>query len=284
MKFKKYDNIKDFSNENLELLLEKEWLNNLMVGNCLEESTENWLEGWILANITNEENIELIMLYRKPWNMLLYSPTNNTSEDLYKFATEEIFKIDNNLNGVNAEKDIANKFAKYYCEISNKKAELDHPMRILVLNKLANANLNENVIFRNANRAEYEILEQHLKEFQKEALNREIDEKMLKENMEIYFKKGFYVLEIDGKIVSQAVTGRTLEKGACINEVYTPKEYRGKGYAYNLVYRISQKCLENGAEYCVLYTDDKNPISNHVYEKIGYKRMVDCEEIRFIEQ
>ena len=40
--------------------------------------------------------------------------------------------------------------------------------------------------------------------------------------------------------------------------------------------------LDNGAEYCVLFTDDSNPISNHVYEKIGYERKVDTCDIDFI--
>lgn len=32
---------------------------------------------------------------------------------------EDLYKIDDNLLGVNAEKEIANKFAEYYCEMSN---------------------------------------------------------------------------------------------------------------------------------------------------------------------
>ena len=40
--------------------------------------------------------------------------------------------------------------------------------------------------------------------------------------------------------------------------------------------------LESGDKYCVLYTDDANPISNHVYEKIGYKRKCDWKEIEFV--
>ena len=54
------------------------------------------------------------------------------------------------------------------------------------------------------------------------------------------------------------------------------------GYAFNLVYRISKEFLDSGLEYCVLFTDDSNPISNHVYEKIGYERRADTMEILFI--
>ena len=90
-------------------------------------------------------------------------------------------------------------------------------------------------------------------------------------------EKGYYVLEKDGKIVCQATTSRIMKYGKCVSAVYTPPEERGKGYAYNLIYRISKELLDSGDKYCVLYTDDSNPISNHVYEKIGYKRKSDWE-------
>ena len=61
------------------------------------------------------------------------------------------------------------------------------------------------------------------------------------------------------------------------------KEERGKRYAYELVYELSKKCLDEGAKYCVLYADAENPISNHVYEKIGYVKRVECEELEFYE-
>lgn len=281
MQFTKYNNIKDFTNDNLELILEKEWLNNLMVANCLE-GLEKGVEGWTLAAVTNNEKTELILLHRRPWNLLLYSPTDNTSDELFEFVANEYFKIDNNLNGVNAEKELARKFSKYYSAIAQKEAKLNFPMRILVLENLNKPNLVENTIFREAKRDEEPILLEFLKIFNKEALGEELEEQVLKERLNSYFEKGYYVLEVDGQIVSQAVISRVLTKGKSIGGVFTLKEYRGKGYAYNLVYKISEKMLKEGAEYCVLYTDDNNPISNHVYEKIGYKRMVDTEDIKFI--
>ena len=281
MDFIKYNNIQEFNRDNLNLLLEKEWLNNLIIGNCLEGPAENE-EPWILASIKENNITQLIMLYRKPWNLLLYSPTNNISDELYKFAAKEIYKIDDNLNGVNAEVELADKFAKYYSAIANKEAKLNFPMRILLLKELNKAELLDNVLFRKANQKDEAILLKYLEEFQQEALGEYIDEYTLKERLNSYFKKGYFVLEKDEKIVSQAVISRELTKGKTISEVYTPKEFRGKSYAYNLIYRISKQILEEGAEFCVLYTDDNNPISNHVYEKIGYKRMVDTKDIKFI--
>ena len=282
MEFIKYNNIDDFMKENFELILEKEWLNCLMVGNCME-AQKIGIEGWLLAKVTQNKQTELIMLYRKPWKLIMYSPTDNTSDELYKFVAEQIYSQDNRLLGVNAETEIARKFAQFYCEIAKQQYKLVHPMKILVLEKmLTKQNVNE-AIFRKATEQDRLILTRYIKEFHEEALNEDVSDEHVNQKFESYLENGYYFLEKEGKIVSQAVIGRTLIKGKSISGVYTPKDERGKGFAYELVYALSKKCLDEGAEYCVLYTDAENPISNHVYEKIGYVKRVECEELEFYE-
>ena len=282
MDFIKYNNIEDFVRENFELILEKEWLNCLMVGNCLE-GKKIGTEGWLLAKVQQNQTTELIILYRKPWKLIMYSPTNNLSDELYKFVAEEIYKVDGELLGVNAEKEIANKFAKFYCELSKQQYRLIKPLKILVLEKLLPKEKVKDALFREATNKDKEILAGYIKEFSKETFGEEKTDEEANSKFEYYMKRGYYVLEKEGKIVSQAVIGRELIKGKGISGVYTTKEERGKSYAYNLVYTLSKKCLDEGAEYCVLYTDAENPISNHIYEKMGYIQRVGCEELEFYE-
>ena len=282
MEFIKYDNIEDIMKDNFELILKKEWLNCLMVGNCLE-GQKIGTEGWLLARITKNEETELIILYRKPWKLIMYSPTDNESDELYKFAAEEIYKQDNNLFGVLAETLISNKFAKYYSEVAKKQYKLVHPMKILVLEKMLPNQFREEVTFRKATEQDREQLTKYIKQFNEEALQQEVSDEDANNKFNLYFEKGYFVLEKEGKIVSQAIFARNLLKGKCVSGVYTPKEERGKGYAYNLVYQLSKKSLKEGAEYCVLYTDAENPISNHIYEKIGYVKRIECEELEFYE-
>lgn len=281
MEFKKYDDPKEFIAENETLILEKEWLNNLMVGNYKDALNLGIDENWILARITNNDKTELIMLLRRPWRLLLYSPTDNCSDELFKFAAEELYKIDKNIPGVNAENTIGKKFAECYCKIASKKYNKHLAMRILLLEKLAAPMLQDDVIYRKAKLEDKEVLKGFVKDFHEEALHEEKSDEELEESFYKNLEKGYYVLEKDGKIVAQTVSTRKLEKGKTISGVFTAKEERGKGYAYNLVYRASKEFLDNGAEYCVLFTDDTNPISNHVYEKIGYERKADCSEIIF---
>lgn len=282
MEFKKYDDPNEFIKENENFILEKEWLNNLMAGNYKDAAVEGLNENWLLARVTEGEQTELIMLLRKPWRLLMYSPTNNKSEELYRFAAEEIYKIDPTLEGVNTEKEISQIFAKEFCKVAGKTPKVRFEMRILVLDKIKETTLIDDVIFRKATMDDKETLLKYRRMFSEEALHETVSDEELEKKFQRHFSMGYYLLEKDGKIVATASSNRHLTKGKSIGNVYTPKEERGKGYAYNLVYRISKEFLDSGLEYCVLFTDDSNPISNHVYEKIGYERRADTTEILFV--
>ena len=59
-----------------------------------------------------------------------------------------------------------------------------------------------------------------------------------------------------------------------IGPVYTPRDRRGRGYASRAVAEISRQYVEQGVR-CCLFTDQANPVSNHIYEAIGYRPVVD---------
>jgi predicted GNAT family acetyltransferase len=68
-----------------------------------------------------------------------------------------------------------------------------------------------------------------------------------------------------------------------IGPVYTPPEFRKKGYASALVARLSQKNLDAGYQKCVLLTDLKNPTSNKIYQEIGYKSVCDVNNLEVLD-
>ncbi|MBZ5740905.1 GNAT family N-acetyltransferase [Nocardioides mangrovi] len=59
-----------------------------------------------------------------------------------------------------------------------------------------------------------------------------------------------------------------------IGPVYTPREQRGRGYASRAVAEISQSYVDRDVR-CCLFTDQANPVSNRVYEAIGYRPVTD---------
>jgi GNAT superfamily N-acetyltransferase len=56
-----------------------------------------------------------------------------------------------------------------------------------------------------------------------------------------------------------------------IGPVYTPPERRGRGYAAANVATASRRALDTGTAGLMLYADAANPVSNRVYERIGYR-------------
>lgn len=69
--------------------------------------------------------------------------------------------------------------------------------------------------------------------------------------------------------------------GVRIGYVYTPPEWRGRGYATACVAALSQRALDDGARFCCLYTDLSNPVSNRIYSRIGYTPVCDVVDLEF---
>jgi predicted GNAT family acetyltransferase len=81
----------------------------------------------------------------------------------------------------------------------------------------------------------------------------------------------------DGHPVAMAGWAGRTPNGVRINSVYTPPEFRGRGYASNLVAHLSARMLSEGRKFCFLFTDQANPTSNGVYQRIGYQAVSESE-------
>ncbi|HEY6933335.1 MAG TPA: GNAT family N-acetyltransferase [Marmoricola sp.] len=84
----------------------------------------------------------------------------------------------------------------------------------------------------------------------------------------------WFWVEEDGERVH--LTGHNLPSFgvARIGPVFTPKEHRGRGYASAAVAGISRMLLDQGAR-VTLFTDQANPVSNAIYQRLGYRAVVD---------
>jgi hypothetical protein len=94
-------------------------------------------------------------------------------------------------------------------------------------------------------------------------------------------RQSVYLWE-DGVPVSFACGSKSLPSAARIGPVYTPPEYRRKGYATACVAALSQQLLERGCHSCFLFTDLANPTSNYIYKTIGYRPVCDWHDYSFI--
>ena len=68
------------------------------------------------------------------------------------------------------------------------------------------------------------------------------------------------------------------ERGVRVNFVYTPREYRRRGFASACVADLTQQLLAEGHAFCCLFTDLANPTSNSIYQTIGYRPVCDMSD------
>jgi RimJ/RimL family protein N-acetyltransferase len=83
-----------------------------------------------------------------------------------------------------------------------------------------------------------------------------------------------FVWKVSGRPVSIASCIPVGDGGARIGGVYTPPAERGRGYASACVAAISQRVLDEGKTWCSLFADAANPVSNAIYQRLGYRE--DC--------
>jgi predicted GNAT family acetyltransferase len=84
--------------------------------------------------------------------------------------------------------------------------------------------------------------------------------------------------EVDGEPVHLTAANPPAYGAARIGPVYTPAEHRGHGYAAAAVAQVSQLLLDEGSRPC-LFTDQANPISNRLYQRLGYEPVVDMADM-----
>ena len=91
-------------------------------------------------------------------------------------------------------------------------------------------------------------------------------------------REGSLYIWSDERPVSMAGWAGRTARGVRVNFVYTPPEFRGRGYASACVADLTQRLLEDGAEFCCLVTDLANPTSNSIYQRVGYRPVCDLTD------
>lgn len=82
----------------------------------------------------------------------------------------------------------------------------------------------------------------------------------------------FRMIKINDEIVGIASYGTDTDNSKRISHVYTKPKYRGKGYAKKIVNTIKNIIINSGF-IATLNVDQLNPISNHIYTSLGFKKV-----------
>lgn len=83
------------------------------------------------------------------------------------------------------------------------------------------------------------------------------------------------IWEDSGAPVSMAGASRQVAGMARVGPVYTPPALRRRGYAGGATAAVTQAALDAGAGEVLLFTDLANPVSNSLYQRLGYEPVED---------
>jgi len=300
MKFTKYDNLEAFGADTYEILHENEVQNNLPISFINNERGYDTTD-WLLTTIKDDAGgVVLTAACTPPFNLVMYETGNEPNDRAVALLSRELKAMGADLPGVLAEQGLARRFAEAYAgthagtdavtrariqteEHANAKEHGYHrhkSMNIMQLDRVCD--------IRKAPGRCRPLREDDLlfapyweRAFSEEC---EVETYDIPTNVErISGRVGMnnhYIWE-DGHPVSQAYNMRHTRSGACISGVYTPPQYRGKGYASSVVAELSLILLERGNKFCYLFADAENPISCGIYRKLGYHDICVFDEIKF---
>lgn len=288
MKYKRFNDAKEFYNVTFSILLKHEAQNSLPLGNVVLGNNGGELSGWRNTNnwymsivCDNIGSILLVAIMTPPFNMTLYETDNLSNDSALDCLCKNIYEENIAVPGVTSENKLAERFAKAYTKLTDMTYNVHKNMRIYTLDKV-NENIPLTGIMRTAEKKDLCFLPYWHNSFH-------TDCDLGAQNLEDSFSnvsrainhKSLFVLEDNGMPVSMASTLREIVTGRCIGMVYTPHYFRKNGYASSCVAQVSQIVLDMGYKYVSLFTDLLNPTSNSIYQKIGYKPICDYNQIAF---
>ena len=280
MKYSKYDNANDFLTETESCLEKNEAENNLILGICtrLKNNIKIGEAVPFFATVHDEQELTNAAVMTPPWEMMIYGEENAKA---LSFLVDNITKDGIDLPGVTGKADIAETFARIWAFSTGARFKIIMNMRVYKLEEVKYNGEAEGKI-RIAEKSDDEVIAKWMNDFDMEALHGESDiDKYLKAAERRIEAGQIYVWEDGGKPVSIAASARKTKNGVTLSMVYTPPELRKKGYATSCVAGLSEFLLKTN-KFCALFTDLSNPISNSIYQKIGYIPLCDFTQYKFI--
>jgi predicted GNAT family acetyltransferase len=286
MKIQLYNDINEFYDLVFPFLVKREAENNLLFSILNTIKVDPYRYGDekpVLITVAENNKVSLVSLRTPPYNQIISYTTN--LESIKKLAKELLLRNEE-IPGFLGFKEGADIFIKLWCESKDVKPQLIRNEKIYKLESVAPETLGDKEFIMGTESNQNLILK-WAREFVLEALP-ETDEFKLKRSEKALIediKEGRIFLLLDrDDVVSMARKAGKTPNGNLVNYVYTPPNLRRRGYATECVAKLSKYILEEGNKYCFLFTDLMNPTSNKIYQKIGYRPIINIDEYLFIKE
>lgn len=218
---------------------------------------------WIMAEQGNRP--VGVAMHTPPFNLFL----PRLADDVSGAMAEALVEAGRHLPGINGEVATVERFLDRWTALTKSRAHLERSMRMYALGILS-APTDVAGRGRPAAPGEQAMVSRWLNAFHHEADPSGPDEDFDSVAERLVAQGLVWIWQDDGEVVSLAGMSRSAAGVARVGPVYTPPARRGRGFGSAVAARASQSGVDAGATHVVLYTDLSNPISNSIYQAIGY--------------
>jgi uncharacterized protein len=274
-----YPNAQEFLLKAQPFLEENEAANNLLLGVCLQLKRFPHRVKTIpyFITVSAQDNLVLAAAMTPPHKLVMYG--KNNPANAIEMMARQMMADQAIAPGVLGPASIAAAFARAWSDITGVKHIKGTSQRIYELRRVIPPAPVAGRL-RLAASSEVDLITLWALAFQDEVLMPG-DPAQTRESIELRLSQQEIYLWDNGQPVSMAARARPISRGISVNLVYTPPELRRHGYASSAVAALSQILLDEGWQFCTLFADLANPISNHIYQAIGYKLVCDVNEYIF---
>lgn len=259
-------------------LLQHEAQNNLMIGLAWRLAQQKPAVAQTMpyaAAVHVEGDLRVVAFLPSGRNLLLaVSDTKPMDADLHLLA-DDMGHAGLTLPGIHGVTDAVDRFISLWTQVSGQHLRFDMRQCIYQLERVKPVTGVSSHMIRAAQK-HYDLLVRWMTSFTLEAIPSDgtagvpdvVTRRISHDDSALY-------LWCDPEPVSMAGVSGPTPNGIRVNAVYTPPELRRRGYASAVTAALSQLILDQGRQYCFLFTDGDNPTSNHIYQNIGYEWVCD---------
>lgn len=280
MELRRFDNAAIFYDHTRELLLAHEAEHNLILGICkrLVANPARFGSAPYLTAVRAGGTVVAVAVMTPPWNLML----SLAPPEALPLIAADVHTRYPTLPGVIGMTAVSGAFVEDWRRISGQVSRLRMATRIYQLTAVRPVSGVPGT-FRRATEADRDLLIAWTRAMDVEVMaGRHADESERIVDARLREPDDALSLWEDGQPVSMAGQSSPTPNGIRVNAVYTPPEFRGRGYASACVAALSQHLLDSGYRFCFLFTDLSNPTSNHIYQAIGYTPVCDVDNYTFL--
>jgi predicted GNAT family acetyltransferase len=281
MQYTKQNNAGAFLAAVQATLEENEAANNLMLGlaSRIQKYPDRIRTQPYFATVRAGQKLVSAALMTPPFGVIVHSSSSSPQTALAPIA-ENLCADKWPVPFANGEGNASDAFAKIWQSLTGAEVKRTIRERVYQLDHVMAPHWPAG-LFRSANKHDLDLLARWVKDFHQEALphNPPVDARDWA--FTAIMDGDVYFWEVEGEPVSMARKSRGTTHGQCIGPVYTPPEFRGRGYASAVTAKLSQLILSSGKRFAMLFTDLSNPTSNSIYQKIGYMPVCDYNQHMF---